>query len=174
MYECNFLFHLLSSQKLPQDAIPQKMKTRVLSNVRRSSRLSHPVWQLRHYLVDYKWWILLKPEQQSSSVYWRQWQGRRWEREHFRSFYVRRLPRRLRKKAAKEVCVHVAMCSCMCVCVCVCVCMCPCRAFRFLLVILAHFLLSSYMLYYVSVYSCNAWYHLITEILFYLQMEATY
>ena len=93
---------------------------------RRSSRMSHRVWQLGHYT----WWIT------SGGFCWSQsnrapvstdGSGREGDgKENKLSHYIRRrvmnhnvrqLPRRLREKAAKEVC----LCSSIRVCVCVCV-----------------------------------------------------
>ena len=68
VYECNlcsFDTHCRSHQKM---WLHIRRRLVVPGNMRRSSRMSHRVWQLWHYLVDYKWWILLKPEQQSYTL----------------------------------------------------------------------------------------------------------
>ena len=149
MYECKSLFLLFSLQKLPEDATPQKTKTGSAKQCEKKLK-NEPLSVTAETLPGgLHWWILLKPEQQSSSVYWsKAVAGKEIGKRTFQkllhhmsmSHNVRRLPRRLREKAAKEVCV--------CVCVCVYVCVCVHVSFRFLLVILAqylraHFLLSS-------------------------------
>ena len=100
MYECKSLFLQFSLQKLPEDATPQKTKTGSAKQCEKKLK-NEP----SSVTAETLWGILLKPEQQSSCVYWRQWQGRRWERtfqklpRHMRwramSHNVRQLPRRL-------------------------------------------------------------------------------
>ena len=104
----------------------------VPGNVRRSSRMSHRVWQLKHYLVDYKWWILLKPEYCLLKAVAGKEMGKRtfqklshYMRRRAMSHNVRQLPREIGGESHQRgVCLCSLIHVCMCVCVCVCVCMC--------------------------------------------------
>ena len=64
MHERKSLFLRLSLQKLPEDVTPQKTKTD--SAKRCEKKLKN---EPSSVIAETLWWILLKPEQQSSSVY---------------------------------------------------------------------------------------------------------
>ena len=84
------------------------------SAMRISSRISHPVWQLRHYLVDYKWMDFAEVRATELQCLLKAVAGKEMGKRTFQ-----KLPCHMRHTKDIFVCVHSFMCVCVCVSVCI-------------------------------------------------------